>query len=496
MQDFQSEILGQSRLVELVKTLQPEEKAQILQYITVPLFNNGRMRAFVGPLLDICMNHPWQDVEQRLDKKGVFAVLFPGQEFQDGKLEKVMVEAYKFVRSCLLANNYFRAENEFTQTLDFAEIIRMKGLKVRYQQSLSRLKKMQEDFPWDNATYLHRQFLLEDAIHDDACFHNLVKGDLNVPNTLQYLDRYYQINRLELLNRFLLQQKVANLEVPESIRMLIEESHLPDRYLEESPAIRINNEIFKLLRKKHSEPSDVRMLFDMLLFHEKNLSPTSLREFYAYLRNLCTLISNRSLDDEEIRITLHELYKDNLARGYLHYEGKLHPSLYLAVSMVAVRVKAFDWALAFIENHKHDIISENESQDIYHFNLAYYLFGVGKFSECLDYIPATSPFLDYMLHGKRLELKAYYELQSDLLSYKLDAFKMFLSRTSQKLLSNTQKQVNVEFANLLTQLITSIPGDQKRADIVIKRVEEKKQAAEWRWLLTKAKALKNTHGSI
>lgn len=83
----------------------------------------------------------------------------------------------------------------------------------------------------------------------------------------------------------------------------------------------------------------------------------------------------------------------------------------------------------------------------------------------------------------------HYELNSSFLPYKLDAFKMFLSRTSQKLLSESQKQLNVDFANLLTQLMASAPGDKKRAELLIKRIQGKKQTAEWRWLFEKAKVL-------
>ena len=96
--------------------------------------------------------------------------------------------------------------------------------------------------------------------------------------------------------------------------------------------------------------------------------------------------------------------------------------------------------------------------------------------------------VDYLLAGKRLELKALYELQSDLLPYKLDAFKMFLSRTSQKLLPDNRRQMNIDFINLLFQIVSAPPGDPKRSARLIKHVEEKKQASEWHWLLAKARA--------
>jgi hypothetical protein len=174
----------------------------------------------------------------------------------------------------------------------------------------------------------------------------------------------------------------------------------------------------------------------------------------------------------------------------MHYEGKINRSKYWIVSHTSMKVADFAWAFEFIEKYKYEIRDENETQDIYRLNIANYMFRTGRFLECLDNIPPTSPFVDYLLHGKRLELKTLYELNSELLSYKLDAFKMFLSRTSQKLLSESQRQIHTDFANLVHQLVNSRPGDQKRSELLQKRIQEKKQSAEWRWLLEKAKALK------
>ena len=364
-------------------------------------------------------------------------------------------------------------------------------MENRYHQLVAKLQKIQEESTWKNAAYFLRQFHLEKAIHDSETIHNQVKGDLNIPNVVRALGLHYHLNQLAMLNFFLLQKKAANLAIPEFILPMLEEDSLPSKFLEESPLVKINYEIFRLLKKNRLEFEDIQSLFQVLRFHEKKLDQESLREFFTYLRNLCSLALSQDMEKFELEFILHDLYRDNLKRGYLHYEGKLHPSRYWAVSSNAVRVKEFDWALDFIEKYKLELIDENETQDIYRLNLANYLFGIGCFSECLANIPPTSPFVDYLLAGKRLEIKAYYELHSDLFSFKLEAFKVFLSRTSPKLLSETQKQIHVDFANLLTQISTSLPGDPKRSNLLISRIQEKKQAAEWRWLLEKAKALKS-----
>ncbi len=481
--------MEQSQLVELIKTLSPKEKEQILHFAALPFFPRSKTKSYVRQLLEICLKHPWHDTNQKLEKAELSALLFAGQAFVEGKLEKVMVEAHKVIRDFLLAQFYFREENEFHQVFDFAEIVRRRGLDARYRSFLLRLRKIQEDIKHQNEFYFHDQFLLEHAQHSYESINNQVKGDLNIPDALDALEMHLHLNRLGILNSYLLQQKAANVIVSEAMRERLEDPNIPARFLENSPTINIRYAIFKLLKKTSHVPDDVKVLFDLLVAFETQLDAEILRESYTYLRNFCVLVLLTDPDDLAISNLLYELYKDNLERGYLHFEGKIHPSIYLAISECAARANKHEWALSFIEKYKNDIIGENETRDIYSLNLAYYLFGVGKFSECLDNIPATSLNVSNLLAGKRLELKALYELQSDLLPYKLDAFKMFLNRTSKKLLPAARRQMNVEFNNLFYQLVALPLNDPKRAARFLERVEERKQTAERFWLLAKAKQL-------
>lgn len=129
--------MEQSHLIELINTLQPSEKEQILQFAALPFVNNGKMRAQVIPLLLICLNA----TDQTLKSNDVFAALFPGHEFVEGKLEKVRVEAHKVVRTFLTVQYYLREGNEFNQVIDLSEVVRTRGLDNRYKHLLSNFKK-------------------------------------------------------------------------------------------------------------------------------------------------------------------------------------------------------------------------------------------------------------------------------------------------------------------------------------------------------------------
>jgi len=482
--------MEQSQLVELIRTLSPEEMEHVREFSTLHFFNSGSLRNPAITLLNICIDHPWHIEGQKLEKETLYPKLFPGQVWIDGRIEKTMVDAHKVVRCFLLTQKYFEADNEFAQLLDFSEIMRQRELNNRYQQVMSKLQKMLDSYPFDNKLKLKRQYELEFYKCDEASVRNQGKGDLNILNTLQALELDYQLKQLELVNQLLLQQKITVVEVPERLSTQLEKISVPDTYLEAHPVLQINYAIYQLLRKEPLMTEDAQYLFGLLQRHEGKFDKRSLQEFYSYLRNVCILALNVDFERIEIDALLKEIYRDNLKRGYIHYEGKINRSKFWAISSNATRTKDFEWAWEFLETYKDEIRDDNETKDIYRINLANYLFAIGRFEESLENIPPHFPYVDYMLISKRLELMALYELRSDLLSYKMDAFKMFLSRTGKSLLSKSQKDNNSDFVNVLLQIYRSTSGDSKRSETIVKRLSEKKHINNWAWLMAKAVALK------
>lgn len=479
-----------SQFLELLKTLGDKEKERFLLFASNFYFNNGRDKALVLPLVLICYEYLAGNIPQISDKKEVFARLFSNQAFIEGKLEKVMVEAHKVLRTFLLAEQYFSEENEFQQTLDLADIVRKRGLKDRHLKLLNKGKELLNQTDAKNAKYYLNQICLQSEIHDLESLNNKKKGDINIPDLLKSIEMFYHFRRIELLNRFVLQQMVTIIPVDEVVSRNLADSNIPEDCLKENCHLLLNAEVLRLLQKKPLELSDIQGMLEKIKCYETLLDWEARLGFYTYLRNFCIIVISNSDNPQPFMELQFEIMMNNLQDGYLHYEGKLPPARYSSVCSMAIAVGKSDWANNFIEQYKNEIHGENEHQDIYRYNKAVYLFAIQDFESCLDYIPETSSFADILLLSKRLELKALYELNSDLLPYKLDAFKMFLSRTSGKVLSENIQQKNLDFANLLLQLTKSTPGDEKRVAQLLKRIQEKNQPWEWQWLKEKAEALK------
>jgi hypothetical protein len=480
-----------SQLVELIRTLNPDEKNLARQLVQVDFFNSGKLKIYCPKLLDVLLKMAELPVDHSWNKEEIYQMVFGKESQIEGRLEKTMVEVHRVVKNALQIINYFSDSNDFNQQYDLAKIVQKKGLEKRYIQTINKLQKQLPTFESSDRQDLYQHFLLEYEIHNLDSFHNQAKGDLNVPNVLSTLELYLWITKLELINRMLLQQKVAKIEISGFDTILMDCRSMPPDLQNRSILIKLNYIIFSLLSKNNLESNDIQYLFDQLKQSNSKTPQQNLRGLYTYLRSICVLVYTGDMENPEINHILFELYKDNLNRGYLHYEGKLHPATYLAVCNNAIWVNQLEWAKWFTEKYQDIIIDENNTKDFYRLNMAACAFAQKNYNECLDLIPDSFTFVTHHLIAKRLNLKALYETQSDLLPYRLDNFKMYLARTSPKLLSDQKRQTNTDFLNLLVQLSTSIPGDAKRADTLIRRIKEKKQAAEWRWLMEKAEELKH-----
>ena len=90
---------------------------------------------------------------------------------------------------------------------------------------------------------------------------------------------------------------------------------------------------------------------------------------------------------------------------------------------------------------------------------------------------------------RRLELKILYELQSDLLLYKIDAFRKFIVRTATKTISANLRTMDLNFLNILMQISQAPLKDKARAALILKRIDQKALLADRPWLIEKAKEL-------
>ncbi|HLP92748.1 MAG TPA: hypothetical protein VK168_01885 [Saprospiraceae bacterium] len=475
-------------VIDVIQTLTTEELKSFRTFLESPYFNHGTYAESVVPFFDTLQKSIQNHQIEQLGKEDVHQLLFPGKPFIESKIDKIMSETKRLLERFLVSEKYHAESNQQNQQLDLAIELRMRGLEHRYMQTMEKVRKMTATNHLFFEDALLLKYKLEREEQEWQAIYHKYKGDINIPNTIDALEYFYYFQKTWMLSHWLLLKKSAQTDGSPETRA--ENWHVPNEILAQSPFLDICWDIFQLYRSSSVPPESFYGLLAKIQLNEHNIQPKTLALLYGFLRNLCVLI----VDSGEISIypIFFEINKDNLSRGYFYKNGKLIPNSCLNITTVAINAGEIAWATEFVEAHKERIIDENESQDFYRMNKAICLFGNKKFQEALDIIPFGSTYSYYHLMARRLELKIYYELHSDLLDHKIDAFKMFISRAGKKVFSPQIHELFSNFVNFVRQLSQSHgPQARQRSEVLIKRISEKKVVAERMWLLEKARELGN-----
>jgi len=474
--------MDKSSLVEIIKILEPDEQSDFISFLKSPYFNKSVNKNYIQNLYTIILDKILAG--QEIKKEELYEILYSGTMFIEGKLDKLMVELNKLLRSFLLINEYLHSDNEFNYTFDLSKIFRARGLESKYNQLINKLNLIQKNEKRKTNKYYFRQYLIENEKYDLENYYNRQKGDLNVPNAIYSLDIFHTIKKLDLFNSILLQKKITNVEIPVFLTKTLNSFNIPELNWHGDAIFLIITKIFMLLRSEDGTISDFNDLSDFIKNNESEIDPTLLQDYYAYLRNISTLMHNSGIPD--MSPLIFNLQKEHLNRGYLYVNGKITQSAYSNTVNLAIRLQENEWAYNFIETHKDLIIGENPGRDYYHLNLSRYYFATKRFKDALDILPQSFPEPVYNNLARRLELKIYFETDSPLLSYKIDSFKMFISRASHKYLPPRMREYQNNFINLFFQITQSIQKDKIRSERLIQRINAKKFVADREWLLEKA----------
>lgn len=481
--------MKESNLIELFKTLNIKEVKEFSLFLDSPYFDRGKYRKEVKIMFEILAKHAstgWETADLRKEK--IYKKVFPSATFVEGRLEKVMVEFSKSLRNFLLVQRYLGEENQSNAQADFAIILENRQLLQRAKQVAWLLLDELKKYKVKNINYYDLIKKISYICYTIETSKNTWREDLNIGQTLRYLDLHYSSTRLRLLNHFLLVAGMAQVDAGINIDKEINVNKYLEVIEEESPSIYINKKIFEFQTQSQQSSDTLKPLVSLVHKHEDKLDIEDIQIFFAIIRSFYTKLIKYGQNG--LNRDLYQILRDNLSKGYFYYNNQISSGSFFNIIHCALKEGDIEWAYQFIISHKNRILGDNDTHDYYHFNLANYFFFTGEYQKSLDNIPSFLSNLGYYLMSRGLEILNYYELNSDLLYPKLDAFKMYVHRSRKTLLSGEFYEQNNNFINLLYQIIKSHPGDTTRKEVLLKRIEEKKQIVYKDWLIAKVKELK------
>lgn len=475
------ETMVNTYLLDVIIVMQPFERREFLQWIKEATVENNSAASAASRLFETILQAEPDFSLDILSKDNIYKTVF-GHELQvQGKLEKLMAEVNKQLRTFLLIKMYTSEENEIVHQIHWAKWLRERGLPERARHSLNKLNSIRTADQLESLGKYQINLLIAEEEHMWESTYNRVKGDLHLPKLIEDLDLYFLNYRADRINRYLLQQKGAQL--PDLDLSLSHFASLTEKSLQ----LEVNLKISQILFSDSPDGAKTLELMAFIAENEQKLSTESIDHAFAFLRNSCTLLINAGhLEFVPIQ---HQIHLDNLKRGYFFVNGEISPNAYVNLVQIGTRANEIVWAKEFTEIYRNKLIGGDSDLFFYKLNMAQCCFSEGNFEKASDFIPESPSNSHYHHIARRLELKIYYELDSDLLLFKIDSFRKFIERTASKIISDSIKEMHLNFLKILHQLAQSPPKDKARSARLIKRIEEKKFIAERSWLLEKAREL-------
>ncbi|MCB0662160.1 MAG: hypothetical protein KDC24_05445 [Saprospiraceae bacterium] len=489
-----------SKLLRLLNALNSDEIKALDKFILSPLHLAGKRPLKVQLLLQYLIPYHPDFKEEEITEEKLFNILFPAEEFNKNKLDKVSSNATKTVHNFIA----FYAKSEFQEIEDLITLARFfqeRGLSKDYLSAYNKATKMLESISQKGKEYYQLKFYLEQEHLEFQLKTNDKKSIHNLADVINRLDQYFFIHRLQF-SYYLLTKSVStkgelkdHIQLLSPIRKAIEENHLS------IPLLEVYYHAYDVLPKANQVGNGNFSKLQLALKKSGHLIPhKELLAIHNFMRNY---LANQYIHGDLSALSkLFELLKEQILQKTIYYDGqRIFASTLQNAITVALKLNETDWALEFLEKHKNKIQGADSPEDLYRFHLADIYFYKGEFEKAkqtLDKFHFRE--LYYNLAVRRLEVKLHFET-SDVLEFlesRLNALKSLMF-DHQKWLPKDKFEANNNFVKIAYQLFRIMEEKEKLSFLKEKpakafsikissldtQIKEEKFLAEREWLLRK-----------
>jgi len=475
--------MKQSKLLNMIGQLDRIEFRNLKKFIEIPHFVEVKQKQRVLQLFDIIQIYYPKFKHKNLEKETVFRQIYPNKAYSASKMNKLMNYLLEVVKKFIVFDYTRKQKLAGYEELALARFYQEKQMDSDFKNTAQSFKKKQDSISVRGRQFYLNKYLMQAEQSEFASLHNQQKTDLNLPDTIKDLDTFYVCARLEHACTLMTQQIY---HVPLDLKVNLFQYEELCQFIESNdylkvPLIQVLYKAFQVLHWK-DDNDRFEELLKTLAQYQAHLPDEQLKAVQAICRSYCIRRYNKG--EEQYLEKTFNLYKAHLEGGYLYYNNGIFAGMLKNLVTIGLRMEEYDWVLNIIEKHRHQIISTSSPEGVYHFNLAHYYFAKKEYSKSLKYLSSDKENTYFKVSAKRLELKIYFELNSPLLESKMTAFKIYLFRVSNKILSETAREGNNNFINVLRQIHnTQTYRNTNRINKLVKKINLLTAVLERDWLL-------------
>jgi len=455
-----------TKLYEIIFSLNHEEQKRLLRFLA----DSSIYKDAEWQLINYVISYLQSKItnENDLEKKIIFAKLFPGELYNEHKINKLISDCNKSVEMFIIAE--YVEQRQFLQKMALIKFYQRKKMKRYFESEIKNtsqyLLKTKESLQ-----KLNDKVQLNEIINEQNTFSDNRQSD--------YLDF---MESLQLYNQ-LAETKYTNAILIHNQEFLIPNSCI-------NILLDIHHQINKLLQNNLSA-EDFQRCFDLLISHSEQIEGYELKDCVIILISIAIKQVHQNIDGAQLR--LFELYKFLIDNNLILEEDKtITSAIYKNVTTIGLYLQKYDFVELFVEDYKNNL-NEHEQEDVYSYNKAHLLYYKKEYERVLQLI-STTKYKDvfYRLSSRVLLIKTYFELEKsdetyfDLLANSVNAFKKYVYTNDE--INNYYKIRYKNFIKYVLKL-TQLNRDKIQIQKFIDELISNKDIIEYAWLLKCANKL-------
>lgn len=443
------------------------ERAVFRGFIGLSLFNKEQ---YVVALYDLIA----PDLQHPPGNTAIFAQLYPGEPFNDGRVRYLKARLYTLLRQFIFLN----LPEMLFEDVAVLRYLRENKLAELYRKEQNKLEAgLRENPAADTVSYLHRYFLSFEWHNHHTKTNRVATQYLEQLNL--NLDLFFLVEKLKLACTAFNLKRLYNVQADTSLLEPLLLHIQAQQLYEQHPLLGIYYYAYRMLVS-----NDVVFYYQLksnLLEKDRQYPADEIKDAYLLAMNFCIQEINKGNAGFYREAFL--LYEQGIQKHILLENGYLSPITYSNAITIALRGRDYKSALQFIETNK-KILQGSEQEGYYFFNLSKYYFETGNFEKVIElYYQSNIRELLLNIQVRIIQIKAFYEKNElELCQNLIDNLKQLLSR---KGILAYHKDNYDNFCKIFKQLLAINHYDKNARAKLLARANNLSPLTEKNWLLEK-----------
>lgn len=475
-----------SPLLETLRLLEDKEWQQLDRFVHSRFFSHPDNASGVIALFELIKRYaPGFDHKEALSKKQIAAALGQSEQY----VSKVTSGLHAVVRRFLGWTYQTELSHEFYEQLGLLQFYRKKELPLKFKSTADKVQG-QLDAAMDktNTESLFQQFLLNAKKSEWMQDYQPIQ-DINLLQTLHYLDSYYLLQKAQIVFNLILKNQNAAFQSIDYFPFLGYVKNILAEQSEPNPLLQLYYEAILLLLDQ--DDSNFEHFQALLQHHHSSLAQYDYHSLSSLERQI--ILQKFNAGAIHLLKEVFSLYKRHLEHGLIQVEGKLPATSFANIVRYACRCGELMWVEHFLDQYQAEqLIGINNPQDFYRLYFAYFLITKGNLDEAEHNLSLDFEDSIRKVDARCLELMVLYQKQSSLLEYKIESFRKMVRNTVG--LPEIRRNGFHNFALVLRKMTNpDLKRNDKRIDKLVTEIQNTPTSESF-WLIEQLKQLKSRQG--